>query len=167
MDPQGPSQPPLDTVYNTAGNPADQNPQEQRTASVNENSNVGSLVEAREQGDVPVPSNHDQAATSTSLGYGARDSSGDKGSSISQGVSGTEGDQMRPPGEGDVYEQQFKKTGFGEQKDLASDLDRKKAEQSGMREQVKQQRESNVDVGGALGQRGGPAVPSYLNDGNK
>lgn len=74
---------------------------------------------------------------------------------------------MRPPGEGDVYEQQFKKTGFGEQKDLASDLDRKKAEQSGMREQVKQQRESNVDVGGALGQRGGPAVPSYLNDGNK
>lgn len=83
MDPQGPSQPPLDTVYNTAGNPADQNPQEQRTASVNENSNVGSLVEAREQGDVPVPSNHDQAATSTSLGYGARDSSGDKGSSVS------------------------------------------------------------------------------------
>ena len=83
MDPQGPSQPPLNTAYNTAGNPADQNPQEQRTAAVNASSNAGSLVDARERGDVPVPSSHNEGATSTSLGYGVRDSSADKGDKAS------------------------------------------------------------------------------------
>ena len=68
---------------------------------------------------------------------------------------------MRAPGEGDVYRQQFNKSGFGEQQDLASDLDRKKAEQEGLRESVKEQRQADVDVGGVLGQRGGPSVPSY------
>ena len=82
MDPQGPSQPSLDTVYNTAGNPADQNPQEQRNATVNANTNAASLVDAREQGDVPVPSSHNEGATSTSLGYGARDASGDKADEV-------------------------------------------------------------------------------------
>ena len=69
---------------------------------------------------------------------------------------------MRAPGEGEVYEQQFNKSGFGEQQDLASDLDRKKAEQAEMRKEVKEQRDQDVDVGGVLGQRGGPAVPSYV-----
>jgi hypothetical protein len=78
MDPSGPAQPPLNTVYNTAGNPADQNPQEQRNANANASTNSGSLVEAREDGDVPLPSNHSEAATSAPLGHGARDSSGDK-----------------------------------------------------------------------------------------
>ena len=65
---------------------------------------------------------------------------------------------MRAPGEGDVYKTQFNKTGFGEQEDLASGLDQKKAEQAGRREEVKSQRKEDVDVGGALGQRTGPAV---------
>ena len=65
---------------------------------------------------------------------------------------------MRAPGEGDVYNAQFHKTGMGEQQDLASDLDRKKAEQAGAREEVKSQRKEKVDVGGALGGRTGPSV---------
>ena len=69
---------------------------------------------------------------------------------------------MRAAGEGDIYKTQFNKHGFGEQPDLASDLDKKKAEQSDMREEVKEQRKTKVDVGGVLGQQGGPAVPSYV-----
>ena len=65
---------------------------------------------------------------------------------------------MRAPGEGEIANAQNNKGGFGEQEDLASDLDRKKAEQAGMRESVKEQRSEGVDVGGALGHRGGPAV---------
>ena len=65
---------------------------------------------------------------------------------------------MRAAGEGDVYKAQFDKTGFGEQDDLAADLDRKKEEQAGMREQVHEQRSGDVSVAGALGQRKGPAV---------
>ena len=65
---------------------------------------------------------------------------------------------MRAPGEGDVYNAQFSKSGFGEQNDLASDLDRKKQEQAGLREDVQDQRSRDVDVGGVLGQSKGPAV---------
>ena len=77
---------------------------------------------------------------------------------IAAGGSDVEGEQMRAPGEGDVYRAQLDKTGFGEQEDLASDLDRKKAEQAPMREEVESQRDRGVDVGGAIGGRGGTAV---------
>ena len=73
-------------------------------------------------------------------------------------VSNTEGEQMRAAGEGDIYKAQFTKSGFGEQVDLASGLDQKKAEQAGRREEVKEQRKEDVDVGGALGGRTGPSV---------
>ena len=75
MDPQGPSQPPLDQVYNTQGNPADQTPQEQHSSSSNASSNSASLLDSRQNGDIPVPSTHQESATPSSLGYGARDSS--------------------------------------------------------------------------------------------
>ena len=77
MDPTGPSQPTLNDAYNTAGNPVDQDPQEQRTASAKSSSNSGSIVQKRETGDIPVPSSHDPEATPSSLAYGARDASGD------------------------------------------------------------------------------------------
>ena len=82
MDPKGPSQPPLNAVYNTAGNPADQNPHEQRNAAIQANANSGDLVDARERGDIRVRSTHNEGATSTSLGYGAQDASRDKGESV-------------------------------------------------------------------------------------
>ncbi len=44
-------------------------------------------------------------------------------------VSSLTGEQMRAPGEGDVASAQDRKHGFGEQADLASDLDRKKEDQ--------------------------------------
>ena len=77
MDPAGPSQPPLDTVYNTEGNPTDHTAAESRAATSNAQSNDGRLVDARERGDIPVPSTHNEGTTPSSLGYGARDSSGD------------------------------------------------------------------------------------------
>lgn len=64
---------------------------------------------------------------------------------------------MRAPGEGEIYDKQFNKHGFGEQQDMASDMDRKKQEQSGLRSEIKEERKHNVDVGGALGDRMGPA----------
>lgn len=82
MDPSGPAQPGLDTVYTAADNPVDQNPQEQYEADVNAKSNTGSLVEAREHGDIPVPSQYIEDATPSSLGYGVRDAKNDAGSKV-------------------------------------------------------------------------------------
>lgn len=65
---------------------------------------------------------------------------------------------MRAPGEGDIYKSQFMKSGFGEQEDLASDLDRKKSEQAGARDEMKESRKEAVNIGGALGGRTGPSV---------
>ena len=77
MDPRGPSQPNTDTAYNTVGNPADQTEKEQASSAANAASNPGPAVDQRKQGDTPVPSTHNEEATPTALGYGARDSSGD------------------------------------------------------------------------------------------
>ena len=82
MDPTGPSQPTLNQSYNTAGNPVDQTPQETSSAAKNAQSNSASIVDQREKGDLPVPSTHGQEATPSSLGYGARDASGDAGETV-------------------------------------------------------------------------------------
>ena len=68
--------------------------------------------------------------------------------------------QMAAPGEGKVASAVDNKPGAsGEQPDLASDLDRKKEEQAEAREEIKAQKQEDVDVAGVLGQRGGPANP--------
>ena len=156
QDPQGPAQPTLNQSYNTPGNPTDQTAQEQSNASANATTNSGTKTEKRAAGDVDVPSTHNQGPQASSLGRGVRDGSGDK--PTGDPASEMEGEQMRAPGEGDIMEKQFDKGGFGEQQDMASDLDRKKSEQAGQREEIKSQRKENVDVGGALGQRTGPSV---------
>ncbi|MCJ1378371.1 hypothetical protein MMC17_001469 [Xylographa soralifera] len=158
MDPKGPAQPKIDTSYDTAGNPAEQTSHEKSIATAKASTNTGATAGDRGPGDIPVPSTHDDGATPSSLGIGARDASGDKGENIGPGASNLDGEQMRAPGEGDIYHQQFGKSGFGEQDDLAGDLDRKKAEQAGAREEVKSERKEDVDVGGALGNRVGPSV---------
>lgn len=66
---------------------------------------------------------------------------------MGEAVSDLTGEQMRAPGEGDIASAQDRKHGFGEQADLASDLDRKKAEQ--------QQRLEDRYEGGSSG-KGGP-----------
>jgi hypothetical protein len=65
---------------------------------------------------------------------------------------------MATLGEGRVADAQDHKTGFATEGDFASDLDRKKAEQADLRNEVKEERRENIDIGGALGGRGGPAV---------
>lgn len=69
-------------------------------------------------------------------------------------------DQMGAPGEGKIASAVDRKPGAtGGETGLESDLDRKKAEQAPAREAAKEQRSQDVDVGGVLGQRGGPANP--------
>lgn len=62
---------------------------------------------------------------------------------------------MRPAGEGDVYNAQREKHGFGEQEDLAADLDRKKEEQEKIKaargERGYRDEKPQVDVLGVVG----------------
>lgn len=156
LDPQGPPQPNLDQAYDTPGNPTDQTPEEQSKASTHATTNSGTKTATRNAGDIAVPSTHDQGAQASSLGRGVRDASGDR--PTGEIPNELDGEQMRASGEGEVMQKQFEKSGFGEQEDLASGLDQKKAEQAGAREEIKSQRKEDVDVGGALGGRTGPAV---------
>lgn len=71
-----------------------------------------------------------------------------------------EAEQMAAPGEAKVANVVERKPGAtGGEQGLESDLDRKKREQAPMREAVEAEKEKEVDVGGVLGQRGGPANP--------
>ena len=82
MDPRGPAQPNIDTSYDTAGNPAEQTSHEKSIAAVKASTNNGAAAEDRDPGDIPVPSAHDDGATPSSLGIGARDASGDKSENV-------------------------------------------------------------------------------------
>ncbi|KAL8714391.1 MAG: hypothetical protein Q9220_001724 [cf. Caloplaca sp. 1 TL-2023] len=162
MDPTGPSQPSLDTAYEHPSNPAqseyEQKSSESTSASIQRSDPT---VEKRERGDIPVPSSHEQDPTPSSLGYGARDSSGDAGDKIGEPVSNVEGEQMRAAGEGDIASAQDKKHGFGEQADLASDLDRKKEEQQERLD------ERHNGSGSGTGGPGGVDVQSAIGGGGK
>ena len=73
-----------------------------------------------------------------------------------------EADQMAAPGEGkiaDAVTEDEKSGAGGKEQGFASDLDRKKAEQAPLREKVQAEEKKDFDVGGLLGQRGGPANP--------
>lgn len=62
---------------------------------------------------------------------------------------------MRMAGEGQVMDAQFNKqnAGWGEQASLTSDLDRKKAEQQGAREDIQAERRDGSSVDGGAGGR--------------
>ena len=88
MDPTGPSQPTLDTVYDQPANPAQSDFEQQSSNSTSASiQRSDPTVEKRERGDIPVPSQHGEEATPSSLGYGARDSSGDAGESVGMPLS--------------------------------------------------------------------------------
>lgn len=78
MDPSNPAQPPADTAYTVADNPVEQNRAERRYAESGDQANTANLVEARERGDVALPSTHGGDGQPSSLGYGARSSAGDQ-----------------------------------------------------------------------------------------
>ena len=52
----------------------------------------------------------------------------------------------------------------GKEADMASDLDRKKAEQAPARKAVQEEQSKSFDVGGLLAQRGGPASTVRFHD---
>lgn len=78
MDPDNPSQPTVEAAYNISGNPVDQNQAERRHAESGDTANSADLVEARERGDVPLPSTHGGGGQPSSLGYGDRGSARDE-----------------------------------------------------------------------------------------
>jgi hypothetical protein len=64
-----------------------------------------------------------------------------------------EGEQIRTAGEGQVMDAQFNKqnAGWGEQNSLASDLDRKKVEQQGARDEIQDERRHGRNVERVVG----------------
>jgi hypothetical protein len=126
MNPSAQSQPPKEAVYTTEGNAATSNPVETRAAQHHAR---GNTVEER----FPTKHTYDNEAMPSSLAYGIRGAppSEDQSRRIKgQGRQGShsrelDGEQMRPPGEGDVADSVNRKPGAGgSQPDLASDLDR-------------------------------------------
>ena len=63
---------------------------------------------------------------------------------------------MRAPGEGEVYRAQLRKSGFGEQEDLAAGLDRKREEQDRIRAKRNgiSEKGDSIDVEGIVGGEG-------------
>lgn len=70
-------------------------------------------------------------------------------------------DQMAAPGEGKIADavKGTQSGSAGSEQGMENDLDRKKAEQAPAREKVQSEKAEKFDVGGVLGQRGGPANP--------
>ncbi|KAL9638044.1 MAG: hypothetical protein Q9164_001816 [Protoblastenia rupestris] len=166
MDPSQPAQPSLNTAYSQPSNPA-------QSYSEHESSTTASASQQRSDPTYETRRDNDteRDAMPSSLGYGERDSRKDAGESVStvtlqsafqqhseglflamgQEVSNTEGEQMRAAGDGDIAKTQERKHGFGEQGDLASGLDRKKAEQADIKNSRSEGGGGGVDVGAAIG----------------
>lgn len=87
MDPQAPSQPSIDTAYENPDNPADQTTSERKDATSVGASQQRSDPSYERRGPNDTiggrESSSQNEATPSSLGYGARDSSGDSGDSVS------------------------------------------------------------------------------------
>jgi len=100
------------------------------------------------------------SATAAGHGQHPRDNADDSNAQLTGSKYGVqqenlEGDQMSAPGEGDVMDAQLNKdqAGWGEEESLTSDLDRKKKEQQGAREDVQQGRQQGYNVDGGAGGR--------------
>ncbi|KAI0132786.1 hypothetical protein BJ170DRAFT_615388 [Xylariales sp. AK1849] len=129
LNPSAPSQPPTDAAYKSEGNPVTSAPSEERA------SHQASNAPITEKRDPTNASSSSQEATASSLGRGVRGRGQDEEREDRTDAE-VQGDQIRPPGEGDVATAVEQKPGAGgEQPDLASDLDRKKAEQADKREE--------------------------------
>ena len=115
-------------------------------------------------------------ATPTAMARGVRGTGGgEEAGQLTEQEQGKSADvnaaQLATYGEGKVADAVDKKSGGGGgEPGLETDLDRKKAQQAPAREQAKQEEKKEVDVGGVLGQRGGPANPvdkdNYPNKGS-
>ncbi|KAF4552342.1 Hypothetical protein D9617_10g073230 [Elsinoe fawcettii] len=154
LHPDGPSQPTLNQAYTTPGNPVDHEPLEKAQARQH----------AKDNSDTQSSSIKDATFSSLGLGVRAPNAPGEEAKGKTHDDVGRhnelEAEQMAAPGEGKIASAVDRKPGAsGAQPGFESDLDRKKAEQADLREQKKEERKQEVDVGGVLGQRGGPANP--------
>ncbi|KAF2146828.1 uncharacterized protein K452DRAFT_283033 [Aplosporella prunicola CBS 121167] len=160
-----PSQPPRSEAYTTPANPVTQTPSEARTAAAHTSPSDSDPTLAHRTASQDTPSS---AAVPSALGRGIHGAGpGEEARGKTEEDVGRhrelDAQQMAAPGEGEVWdavEGQGKGAGAsGMERDLAADLDRKKAEQAPAREAIKAERAHDVDVAGVLGQRGGPANP--------
>ncbi|KAH7408301.1 hypothetical protein DE146DRAFT_752437 [Phaeosphaeria sp. MPI-PUGE-AT-0046c] len=175
LDPKGPSQPTLNQAYTTPGNPASQNPAEHAQASFNAADNSASV-------DQRIPTK--QASDSQGLANAKAPGGGTHGAPAGEEAKGLteedvgrhkelDGAQMAAPGEGEVADAVARggkgMGGGGAERDMASDLDRKKAEQAEARNAIKQEKAGNFAAAGAADQSG-PANPvdkgGYPNSGS-
>ncbi|KAK4635089.1 hypothetical protein CLAFUW4_00432 [Fulvia fulva] len=157
--PSGPSQPRLDQAYETAGNPTDKEPIEQCKAQ--ENARAEGAVAHRN----PNETEDYSKATPTAMAQGIRgagpgeETKGYTQQSLDRSQE-LDAAQMGAPGEGKVADAVDNPMGAsGGERGLETDLDRKKAEQAPARQKVQEEKQEGFDVGGVLGQRGGPANP--------
>ncbi|ORY19404.1 hypothetical protein BCR34DRAFT_670352 [Clohesyomyces aquaticus] len=164
LDPSGASQPTLSQAYTTPGNAASKNQSELNATAANA-SDTSSPIDQR----IPQKQASDSQATASSLGRGIRGApAGEEVKGLTEEDVGRhnelDGAQMAASGEGEVADavagRNQKGNGVGgEQVDLASDLDRKKAEQQEARDAIDKSKGRGAAIGGALGQTGGPANP--------
>ncbi|KAJ4288121.1 hypothetical protein N0V90_012138 [Kalmusia sp. IMI 367209] len=165
LSPTGPSQPTLSQAYTTPGNPATQDPAEKAQAHANAQDH-SEQVDKRIPNEQVAPGTDGQPKAPFGGIHGAP--AGEERKGLTQEDVGRhrelDGEQMAAPGEGSVAQavsgnDRFGAGGWGSEQDFVADLDRKKAEQQAAREQIQGQRQEGAEVGGALGQTGGPANP--------
>jgi len=154
------AQPTQQQAYETSGNNVTKEPAEQENAA----QNSAAVEQGQTSSSRPAAeSTTKNEPTPSSLGQGIRgapDGEEAKGKTETDVGRHNElnGEQMAAPGEGKIAAAVRNKAGAsGSQVGMESDLDRKKKEQAPLREHNEEKRESEVDVGGVLGQRGGPA----------
>lgn len=165
LNPTGAAQPTLSTAYTSSSNPISKDPAES-SQSFDASSNAATT-------DTRLPTKQASDAS------GLRNAKYGQGKGIHGAPAGEEakgltnedvgrhkeldGEQMAAPGEGRVAEAVRKggegMGGGGSQPDLASELDRKKAEQKDAREAIDQSKGEARRAGGVAGQTGGPANP--------
>jgi hypothetical protein len=147
-------QPTKEQGYEASGNPASKEPAEQAKASAQD---PGHTVSTRSENDLssdPTPSALGQGIHGAPAGEEARGESEESMGRHNE----LDAEQMAAPGEGKVAAAVERKSGAsGSEQGLESDLDRKKKEQAPLRQANEEKRASGVDVGGILGQGGGPA----------
>ncbi|EME88920.1 uncharacterized protein MYCFIDRAFT_102044, partial [Pseudocercospora fijiensis CIRAD86] len=168
----GPSHPGPNAAYETAGNPTQKEPVEasraQQNAQMDDDNAMYVWKHFSRRGANEGEVGFDKAVP-TSLGrgiHGAPPGEETKGyTQASYDSQELDAEQMGAPGEGKVYAAVKNKPGAsGSQPGFESDLERKKAEQAPARQSIKEQKQEEVDVGGILGQRGGPANPVGKNN---
>ncbi|KAI0394334.1 hypothetical protein F5Y17DRAFT_428010 [Xylariaceae sp. FL0594] len=148
------SQPPVNAAYQAESNAVTRNPAEE-AQSRSHSSSPSSPVAHRGPEDSQRPITE---AVPKAPGYGTHGApAGEEKHGRTREDVGRhnelEGEQMRMPGEGKVADAVERKPGAsGAEPDLASDLDRKKAEQAGARQAVKEARKHGlVDDGAPMG----------------